>query len=53
MNNGKTKLITVRINNDALEKIEETGKELDRSRNYLINKALVEKFLSHSLVSNQ
>lgn len=53
MKNEKTTQISVRINTDALNQIEKMGNKLDRSRNYLINKTLIEKFLSNSLVSNQ
>ena len=52
-NKEETTQISVRINTKALKNIEEYGLKIDRSRNYLINKTLVEKFLSHSLVSNQ
>ena len=52
-NKDKTTQISVRINTKALENIQEYGLKIDRSRNYLINKTLVEKFLNHSLVSNQ
>ena len=52
MNNEKSKLITIRINTNALNNIEAQGKELDRSRNYLINKTLCEKFLNNSMVTD-
>ena len=49
----KTTQISVRINTKALENIQEYGLKIDRSRNYLINKTLVEKFLSNTLVQHQ
>ena len=50
MNKEKTTLISVRVNSKAIENIDKLGNELDRSRNYLINKTLIEKFL-HPMVT--
>lgn len=37
-----TKTITIRVNNDSLDKVRAIAKEQDRSINYIINKIILE-----------